>query len=186
MKLVIDKGSCSWYGCQLCCFSGCLADHIDELLTPAPLADKALENHAIFQVPIIIIPGLNHNAVRMQLETLLMNPGIKPEMVVVRLMWILIDRVVVWDDEQTDKQDNQGDRQKCMPHNHRHSQPYQHGDTHTHTCTHAHHLRLNCVIIFQVMFDEKFDEPAALAELFKFKTAQLSSSTKYVCKCEYY
>ena len=33
------------------------------------------------------------------------------------------------------------------------------------------------------MFDEKFDEPAALAELFKFKTAQLSSSTKYVCKC---
>ena len=31
--------------------------------------------------------------------------------------------------------------------------------------------------LFQVMFDEKFDEPSALAELFKFKTAQLSSGT---------
>ena len=59
--------------------------------------------------------GLNHNAVRMQLETLLMNPGVRP------------DRV-------------------------------------------------------NVMYDEKFDEPAALAEVFTFQSTQLSSSTKYVCE----
>ena len=56
---------------------------MDEALTPAPLSDKVLEHHKIFQVPIIVIPGLNHNAVRMQLETLLMQPGIKTEMVTV-------------------------------------------------------------------------------------------------------
>ena len=32
------------------------------------------------------------------------------------------------------------------------------------------------------MYDEKFDESAALAELFHYKTAKLSSSTKYACK----
>ncbi len=56
---------------------------MDEVLTPAPLSDKVLERHPIFQVPIIVVPGLNHNAVRMQLETLLMQPGIRTEMVTV-------------------------------------------------------------------------------------------------------
>ena len=37
----------------------------------------------MFQVPIIVIPGMSHNAVRMQLETLLMQPGLNPEMVTV-------------------------------------------------------------------------------------------------------
>ena len=32
------------------------------------------------------------------------------------------------------------------------------------------------------MYDEKFDESAALAELFNYKTAKLSSSTKYICE----
>ena len=31
--------------------------HIDEVLTPAPLIEKDTENHAIFTVPIIVIPG---------------------------------------------------------------------------------------------------------------------------------
>ena len=31
--------------------------HIDEVLTPAPLIEKDTENHAIFKVPIIVIPG---------------------------------------------------------------------------------------------------------------------------------
>ena len=35
-----------------------LAEHIDEPLTPAPLADKLLENHPIFRVPIVVIPGI--------------------------------------------------------------------------------------------------------------------------------
>ena len=35
------------------------------------------------------------------------------------------------------------------------------------------------------MYDEKFDESAALAELFNYKTAKLSSSTKYICEFEH-
>ncbi|ELU14958.1 hypothetical protein CAPTEDRAFT_220050 [Capitella teleta] len=95
----------------------CETDHVDEALSPAPLTDKALERHKIFQVPIVVIPGLNHNAVRMQLETLLLNPGIQPDMVI-------------------------------------------------------------------VMYDEKFSEPASLAELFGFKAAALASSTKYIFQME--
>lgn len=33
------------------------ANRVDDSLTPAPLSDKDLENHAIFQVPIAVIPG---------------------------------------------------------------------------------------------------------------------------------
>ena len=33
------------------------AQHIDEMLTPAPLVEKNMEKHAIFRVPIIVIPG---------------------------------------------------------------------------------------------------------------------------------
>lgn len=36
------------------------------------------------------------------------------------------------------------------------------------------------------MYDEKFDEPAALADVFNFKSTKLSSSTKYVCKYMWY
>lgn len=61
----------------------CDSTRVNEVLTPAPLSDKTLENHAIFQIPILVVPGLNFNALRMQLETLLMNPGMHPEMVVV-------------------------------------------------------------------------------------------------------
>lgn len=42
-----------------------------------------MENNPIYNVPIIVIPGLNQNTLRMQLETLLMQPGIKPYMVTV-------------------------------------------------------------------------------------------------------
>lgn len=61
----------------------CDSSRMNELLTPAPLSDKTLENNSIFQIPILLVPGLNFNALRMQLETLLMNPGIRPEMVTV-------------------------------------------------------------------------------------------------------
>jgi beta-1,2-N-acetylglucosaminyltransferase len=40
------------------------------------------------------------------------------------------------------------------------------------------------VAMVTVMYDEKFTEPAALAELFGFRTAKLSSSTKYVYQME--
>lgn len=33
------------------------ASHVDDLLMPAPLSDKSLDNHAIFRIPIIVVPG---------------------------------------------------------------------------------------------------------------------------------
>ena len=38
----------------LCVWS---ASKLDDLLTPAPLSDRSLENHTIFRVPIIVVPG---------------------------------------------------------------------------------------------------------------------------------
>ena len=32
-------------------------EQVDEALTPAPLTDKSLEANAIFDVPIIVVPG---------------------------------------------------------------------------------------------------------------------------------
>lgn len=40
------------------------------------------------------VTGLNHNAVRMQLETLLMNPGILPGMVTVSAPLLLWCRII--------------------------------------------------------------------------------------------
>ena len=47
--------SLSVYVCVCVCV--CSASRLDDLLTPAPLSDKSLENHTIFRVPIIVIPG---------------------------------------------------------------------------------------------------------------------------------
>ena len=33
-----------------------------------------------------------------------------------------------------------------------------------------------------VMYDEKFPEPGALADLFGFKSVKLPGSTKYICE----
>jgi len=47
--------SLSVYVCVCVCV--CSASRLDDLLTPAPLSDKSLENHTIFRVPIIVVPG---------------------------------------------------------------------------------------------------------------------------------
>jgi len=44
------------------CLSVCSASKLDDLLTPAPLSDKSLENHTIFRVPIAIVPGKTLNS----------------------------------------------------------------------------------------------------------------------------
>jgi len=36
---------------------GCSGARLDEKLTPAPLADAAMKGNAIFNIPIIVIPG---------------------------------------------------------------------------------------------------------------------------------
>ena len=43
--------------CKLNVFFSLSAEHVDEALTPAPLADKSKEHNPIFKVPLIIIPG---------------------------------------------------------------------------------------------------------------------------------
>ena len=53
---------CRWicvsvWVCLCVCVCLCSASRLDDLLTPAPLSDKSLENHTIFHVPIIVIPG---------------------------------------------------------------------------------------------------------------------------------
>ncbi|XP_052090612.1 protein O-linked-mannose beta-1,2-N-acetylglucosaminyltransferase 1-like isoform X1 [Mytilus californianus] len=63
---------------------------VDETLQGVELVDRSHANDGIFKVPIVIIPGLvplfnsvNHNAIVRTMETTLMQPGIKPNMVLV-------------------------------------------------------------------------------------------------------
>ncbi|XP_046354639.1 protein O-linked-mannose beta-1,2-N-acetylglucosaminyltransferase 1-like [Haliotis rufescens] len=63
----------------------CDPTHVDDFLKPVGVVDKALQSHRIFSTPIIVVPGLNHNALVRTLETTLMQPGMKPDMVAV--MW---------------------------------------------------------------------------------------------------
>ncbi|XP_064633675.1 protein O-linked-mannose beta-1,2-N-acetylglucosaminyltransferase 1-like [Lineus longissimus] len=61
----------------------CDVNRVDEPLRPAPLTDRVLQGHAISAVPIVVIPGMNYNGLRMLLETVLMQPGVDPKMVLV-------------------------------------------------------------------------------------------------------
>ncbi|XP_078309780.1 protein O-linked-mannose beta-1,2-N-acetylglucosaminyltransferase 1-like isoform X2 [Crassostrea virginica] len=61
----------------------CDTQRVDELLIPAPLKDKSKEGDEIFKTPILIIPGLDHNALARTLETTLQQPGIQPDLVTV-------------------------------------------------------------------------------------------------------
>lgn len=59
----------------------CAGGRNDEIITPAPLLDEQLLNNVAFSIPILIVPGANKNAFRLQLESIINNPGIRPEMV---------------------------------------------------------------------------------------------------------
>ncbi|OWF45264.1 Protein O-linked-mannose beta-1,2-N-acetylglucosaminyltransferase 1 [Mizuhopecten yessoensis] len=63
----------------------CEASKIDKTISPVGLVDKSLFNNPIFDVPIIIIPGMDHNALVRTLETTIMQPGVRPSLVTV--MW---------------------------------------------------------------------------------------------------
>ena len=56
--------------------------HIDEKLTPAPSLPSS-DTADIADVPMLIISGLAHNSLRMCLETVLRQPGVKPDNVFV-------------------------------------------------------------------------------------------------------
>ncbi|CAF0806787.1 unnamed protein product [Rotaria sp. Silwood1] len=61
----------------------CSDTNIDKNLFTIPLINKTLEDNPIYSTPILVIAGISHNSLRMCLETLLMQPGINTENVVV-------------------------------------------------------------------------------------------------------
>lgn len=54
-------------------------------MNPAPIINKTLEEHPVYNTPIVVIGAMSHNSLRMTLETLIMQPGIHPELVFVCL-----------------------------------------------------------------------------------------------------
>ncbi|CAF0885021.1 unnamed protein product, partial [Didymodactylos carnosus] len=61
----------------------CSDTNVDKNLQPVPLLNKTLEDNPIYSTPILIIAGISHNSLRMCLETVLMQPGISLENVMV-------------------------------------------------------------------------------------------------------
>jgi hypothetical protein len=51
----------------------------------APIINKTLEDHPVYATPIMVIGAMSHNSLRMTLETLIMQPGIRSENVYVCL-----------------------------------------------------------------------------------------------------
>lgn len=64
-------------------FSSFKAENIDKPLLPAPIINKTLEEHPVYNTPIMVVGAMSHNALRMTLETLIMQPGIRTENVYV-------------------------------------------------------------------------------------------------------
>ncbi|XP_041349879.1 protein O-linked-mannose beta-1,2-N-acetylglucosaminyltransferase 1-like [Gigantopelta aegis] len=64
-------------------FEYCDPSHVDEFPKTVRVIDQAFSEHPIFSVPIVVVPGLNHNALVRSLETTLMQPGIQPNLVCV-------------------------------------------------------------------------------------------------------
>jgi hypothetical protein len=54
-------------------------------LIAAPIINKTLEEHPIYNTPIMVVGAMSHNSLRMTLETLIMQPGIRVENVFVCL-----------------------------------------------------------------------------------------------------
>ncbi|CAF3535907.1 unnamed protein product [Rotaria sordida] len=61
----------------------CSDTNVDKNLANIPLINKTLEDNSIYSIPILVIAGISHNSLRMCLETLLMQPGIRVENIVV-------------------------------------------------------------------------------------------------------
>ncbi|XP_077982428.1 protein O-linked-mannose beta-1,2-N-acetylglucosaminyltransferase 1-like [Glandiceps talaboti] len=61
----------------------CSEDKVKELLLPIPLEDESLRGNKAYSTPIIVIPGVDLNALRIQLDSLLTIPGLNPQMVMV-------------------------------------------------------------------------------------------------------
>lgn len=51
----------------------------------APIINKTLEEHPVYDTPIVVVGAMSHNSLRMTLETLIMQPGVRVENVFVCL-----------------------------------------------------------------------------------------------------
>ncbi|XP_045167316.2 protein O-linked-mannose beta-1,2-N-acetylglucosaminyltransferase 1-like [Mercenaria mercenaria] len=62
----------------------CHPEHVDNpFLQPAELTDEHLKENLVYSSPIVIIPGLNHNALVRTMETTVMQQGVKLENILV-------------------------------------------------------------------------------------------------------
>ncbi|GFS18854.1 protein O-linked-mannose beta-1,2-N-acetylglucosaminyltransferase 1 [Elysia marginata] len=61
----------------------CNPAYVDEHLKAIPISNNELAGNKIFETPIIIVPGINHNAFVNTLRTTLMQPGINVQNVAV-------------------------------------------------------------------------------------------------------
>ncbi|UJR23354.1 hypothetical protein I4U23_026366 [Adineta vaga] len=61
----------------------CSDVNVDKSLSSVPLLNKTLEDNPIYSTPILVVAGISHNSLRMCLETLLMQPGILVENVLI-------------------------------------------------------------------------------------------------------
>ncbi|CAI9734253.1 protein O-linked-mannose beta-1,2-N-acetylglucosaminyltransferase 1-like [Octopus vulgaris] len=61
----------------------CDIGHIDDIIKPVSLVYSNFKGHKIFSTPIVIIPGINHNAVVNTFQTIIMQCGLNPKMVLV-------------------------------------------------------------------------------------------------------
>ncbi|GAB1610993.1 uncharacterized protein LOC115220313, partial [Argonauta hians] len=61
----------------------CDISHVDDFIKPVSLVYKSFEGHKIFSTPIVVVPGVNHNAVVDTFQTIIMQCGLNPQMVLV-------------------------------------------------------------------------------------------------------
>ncbi|KAK6175496.1 hypothetical protein SNE40_013951 [Patella caerulea] len=66
----------------------CDPAHVDDLIKPVKVINKQMEANKVYATPIIIIPGMNHNALVRTLQTTLMQPGINTALV-----------TIIWDEK---------------------------------------------------------------------------------------
>ena len=59
----------------------CSNENMDKPLKPAPIINKTLEEHPVYNMPILVVSGMSHNSLRMTLETVIMQPGVRPDLV---------------------------------------------------------------------------------------------------------
>jgi len=61
----------------------CMNENIDKPLNPVSIINETLNDHPVYNTPILVVGAMSHNSLRMTLETLIMQPGIRRDIVYV-------------------------------------------------------------------------------------------------------